>query len=165
MNADSNVMEHFPAPLSNEQSQQLANKLMQLIAERGWGLWAVEHKESGKLMGFTGLHLSDVALPIRPSFKHPGIEINWRFLSDYWGSGYANEAANAVLTFAFEELNVSQIISYTALSNLKSQRLMERIGLSKQQHFNHPALANNHPLAEHVLYTISQAEFKKQSCK
>ena len=152
MNADPEIMRYFPKLLSPELSDVIANKCQQLISDNGWGFWAVSLKDSFKksdtFIGFVGLNDTHADLPFAPS-----VEIGWRLHKEYWGQGYATEAAQASLKFAFEKLHLNEVVAFTAVINKPSQRVMERIGMTNTQHnFYHPALKPNHPLAEHVLY-------------
>lgn len=152
MNADPEVMRYFPKLLSAELSNAIANKCQQLISDKGWGFWALSLKDrvknSDTFIGFVGLNDTHAELPFAPS-----VEIGWRLRKEYWGQGYATEAAQASLQFAFEELHLNEVVAFTAAVNKPSQRVMERIGMTNIQHnFYHPMLKPNHPLAEHVLY-------------
>ena len=152
MNSNTKVMEYFPSKLSVNESNTFAEKITNLISERGWGLWAVEEKESNKFIGFTGLHEVGNDLPFSPA-----IEIGWRLSDKYWGKGYATEAAFKVLEFAFAELELKEIVSFTSKINLKSIAVMERIGMSNTNcNFLHPKIVDAHPLQEHVLYKINK---------
>lgn len=105
-------------------------------------------RPGGELLGYTGLH--------RVTFDGPlygRVEIGWRLRSDMWGNGYATEAARSCLHYASLS-KMESIISFTALSNLRSQRVMQRLGMTRLQEFDHPALPTGHPLRRHVLYMI-----------
>ncbi len=108
INSDPVVMEYFPNTLSVSESNKMSDKIISLIFQRGWGFWAVEEKQQHKFIGFVGLHTPIPELPFSPC-----VEIGWRLAKEYWGNGYATEAANAVLSVAFKELNVSQVYSFT----------------------------------------------------
>ena len=97
--------------------------------------------------------------PTQFSFS-PCVEIGWRLDQAFWGKGYAPEAANAALAFAFDQLKLEKVVSFTTLDNKKSQKVMEKIKMRKITEFQHPALDINHPLSWHVLYEISKQEFK-----
>jgi RimJ/RimL family protein N-acetyltransferase len=149
MNADAEVMEFFPHPLTMEQSFALLEKLRKGIDERGWGLWAVEIGH--ELAGLTGL--------AEPSFHThftPCIEIGWRFQRRFWGHGYALEAAQTALRFAFTSLRLREVVSFTARLNVRSERLMQRLGMIHlpTDDFEHPLLPVGHTLRGHVLYRI-----------
>jgi len=149
MNADPEVMKYYPSTLTTNESNQLADQLREIIQSRGWGLWALELKASGEFIGYTGLHDIDDQLPFAP-----GIEIGWRLSKEFWGKGYATEAAKEVLRFALISLQQEKIFSFTSMANNRSVSLMERIGMKDtDSNFDHPSLSNNKKLAEHVLFT------------
>ncbi|ERN42067.1 acetyltransferase, including N-acetylase of ribosomal protein [Rubidibacter lacunae KORDI 51-2] len=151
MNADSRVMEYFPAPLSTEESNALAKRCRERIQNCGWGLWAVELKSTAEFIGFVGLsHAPDVL-----SFA-PCIEIGWRLNYSAWGHGYATEAARAALRVGFEELNLSTIVSFTAIGNRRSRAVMERLGMTRSSTFLHPKVSPSSGLQLHVLYRIAR---------
>src|SRR5262245_55916041 len=119
MNADAEVMKFFPHPLTRDESLASFQRLKGNIEERGWGLWAVaiDHE----FAGLTGL-----AEPTFEAHFTPCVEIGWRFHRRFWGQGYALEAARVALRFAFENLNLREVVSFTARVNERSQRLMQR---------------------------------------
>ncbi|MEC5209557.1 RimJ/RimL family protein N-acetyltransferase [Psychrobacter sp. PL15] len=161
MNTDPEVMRYFPKLLSAAVSDSIANKCQQLIKDNGWGFWAVSLKDSSEnsdtFIGFVGLNDTHADLPCAPC-----VEIAWRLRKDYWGQGYATEAAHAALKFAFDALVLDEVVAFTAVINKRSQLLMERIGMSNtQDNFYHPALSPSHPLAEHVLYKITQQQWQE----
>ena len=157
MNADPAVMEHFPAVLDRAASDALIDRIEAGFERNGFGLWAVERLDSGRFIGFVGLAVpSFTAHFTSPHGSEPGpaVEIGWRLAADAWGNGYASEAASAVLAYGFGTVGLSEIVSFTARSNVRSQRVMERIGMVRDEagDFRHPALPDDHPLAPHVLY-------------
>lgn len=155
MNADPEVMRYFPAPLTAQESDQLADRIEAAFAARGWGLFAVELKSERRFLGFTGLS--------RPGFEAwftPCVEIGWRLARDVWGQGIASEAAAAVLPYAFEVVGLPELVSFTTRSNLPSRRVMEKIGMHYEAAFDHPNLPPQHPLRPHVLYRLRAAEWK-----
>lgn len=157
MTADPQVMRYFPAVLSQEESNQMADKLAALITEKGWGFWAVEQKQRAEFIGFVGLHEQTQQIP-----GAPFIEIGWRLSRQYWRQGYAAEAANRALAFAFDELKQSSVYAFTTKQNLPSRGLMEKLGLlNTGQDFNHPALDSDHPLKRHCLYQITESEWRR----
>ena len=149
MNANAEVMEFFPNPLTREQSRVMFDKLRSLIDERRWGLWAVEIQ--GELAGFTGL-----AKVVFAAHFTPCVEIGWRFHRKFWGQGHATEAARIALRFAFQDLRLEEVVSFTSLLNKRSQRVMERLGMTTnpKDNFQHPNIPAGHRLSEHVLYRI-----------
>ena len=149
MNADAEVMEFFPQPLTLDESVVAFQKLRQSIDERGWGLWAVEIDH--QLAGFTGL-----AQPNFEAHFTPCTEIGWRFRRKFRRQGYALEAARVALRFAFEDLRLREVVSFTARLNERSQRLMHQLGMrhSLPDDFEHPKLPVGHILRPHVLCRI-----------
>ncbi|GBU13801.1 GCN5 family N-acetyltransferase [Enterobacterales bacterium] len=156
MNADPKVMEYFPATLTREQSDDMAQRCSALIAERGWGIWALETREDGKFIGFLGLHTPGYNLPFTPC-----VEIGWRLCADAWGKGLASEAARAAFDVGFNRLNLNEIVAFTALPNIRSQALMQRMGmsLSPDENFDHPAVEAGSWLQEHCLYRLHRDDW------
>ncbi|MDO4231816.1 MAG: GNAT family N-acetyltransferase [Lautropia sp.] len=151
MNADPRVMEWFPACLGQAESDALADRCQALIAERGWGFWAAELKETKAFIGFVGLHVPSPELPFSPC-----VEIGWRLAADYWGKGLATEAAHAALAFGFERLGLDEIVSFAVAGNQRSRAVMERLGMREAGVFGHPALPADSPLREHCLYCLGR---------
>ncbi len=155
LNADPSVMEYFPKPLSRQESDDMADKIRSLISERGWGFWAVEFKSNGDFIGFTGLHTPKETLPFSPC-----VEIGWRLSKKFWGFGYAPEAAREALRFAFNRLELDEVVSFTTLHNARSQSVMRNIGmLNSNRNFMHPDIDPGSGLSEHVLFNISRARW------
>jgi len=157
MNADPRVMRHFPALLSRAESDAMADRCQALIEERGWGFWAVELKASGAFIGFVGLHTPSATLPFSPC-----VEIGWRLAADYWGQGLASEAARAALEVGFGRLDLSEILSFTAVENRRSRAVMERLGMRESEEFEHPGGPVGHPLRRHCLYRLDRERFAAQ---
>jgi RimJ/RimL family protein N-acetyltransferase len=147
MNADAEVMEFFPKPLSKAESAEFFVLIRARADERGWGFWAVE--VDGAFAGFTGLSEPRFATHFTPC-----VEIGWRFRREYWGRGIAYAAALEAELFAFKNLKLPELVSFTAAINTRSRRLMERLGFARNEHddFQHPSLPNDSPLSQHVLY-------------
>lgn len=155
VNADSRVMEHFPAVLDAAASDAMIDRIEAGFEREGFGLWAVERRDNGEFIGFVGL--------AKPSFtahftspEHPVVEVGWRLAVDAWGHGFASEAARAALQFGFEQLGLTEIVSFTARQNERSQAVMRRIGMtySAEEDFAHPALDEDHRLSQHVLFRL-----------
>ncbi|MEO7762533.1 MAG: GNAT family N-acetyltransferase [Casimicrobiaceae bacterium] len=156
MNADPRVMEHFPATLSAEQSDAFAERCISAIDERGWGLWAAEIGGGAPFIGFIGLAIAGPDLPCSGA-----IEVGWRLAAAHWGKGYASEGAQAALRYAFDELEVPEIVSFTAIGNRRSQAVMERLGMDRDpEGFEHPRVPEGNPVRPHVLYRLSRAAWR-----
>ncbi|MFD1217656.1 GNAT family N-acetyltransferase [Microbulbifer celer] len=150
MNADPRVMEFFPALLSREESDAAIDRQITHIEKYGWGFWAVERLEDHQFIGFVGIKNVGDELPFAPA-----VEIGWRLAVDFWGKGYATEAACASLQIGFEQLKLKEIVSFTALNNMRSRSVMEKIGMVDTcKTFLHPSLSDEHPLQEHCLYQL-----------
>jgi RimJ/RimL family protein N-acetyltransferase len=153
LNADAEVMEHFPSPLTRAQSDGLADRIQARFAAQGYGLWAVEIPDEAPFIGFVGLMHVPEEMPFAPA-----LEVGWRLARPYWGRGLAYEGAQAALAFAFTELEVAEVVAYTAQRNVRSRRLMERLGMyhDTDADFEHPGIAPGSPLAPHVLYRLAR---------
>jgi len=149
LNADPAVMEHFPCVLSQEASDQLIDLYEAAFCRDGFGFWAVTARDSSGLLGMTGLGRVDW-LPQ----CFPAIEIGWRFARSAWGNGYATEAARAALIFGHRDVGLPEIVSFTAATNIRSQRVMQRIGMARDEagDFDRPGLPQDHRLRRHVMY-------------
>ena len=148
MNSDPLVMEFFPSTLSEAESRHLFDSINQRTHQNGFGFWACELKATRDVIGFVGLNE-----PTDSFYFSPCIEIGWRLRSQYWRQSYAKEAASTVLHFAFETLQLDQVVAFTAITNIPSQGLMQALGMTKlPENFLHPRLPEDHILAEHVVY-------------
>ena len=155
MNADPAVMEFFASPPSPAASDASIDAWQAQFAAQGWSNWAVELRESSEFVGFTGL-----SVPRRTFSFSPCVEVGWRLARRFWGRGFATEAARAALRVAFERLSLSEIVSFTAVGNLRSRAVMERIGMrNTNQDFEYPGIIEGHPLRLHCLYRITRAEW------
>ena len=151
MNADPEVREHFPDLLTREQSAASVARFQAELDRRGYGWWAVEVLATGEFIGFTGLDPVDDGMPFT------GVEIGWRLARSAWGHGYATEAALACLAFGFETLELPEIVAVTTTTNLRSQAVMRRIGMTRDpaDDFDDPNVPDG-PLRRHVLYRIGR---------
>ncbi len=155
MNLDAEVMRHFPALVSAEQTKAGVDIWCQQFANKGWSNWAVELLATGEFIGFIGLSIPRRQLPFSPC-----VEIGWRLKRTAWGQGYATEGARQCLRVGFERLGLDEIVSFTARTNLPSIAVMQRIGLrNAHADFEHPAVPQGHVLRPHCLYKISRAQW------
>ncbi len=159
MNSDPEVMRYFPSLIDEAQSRASIEFWMNQFSERGWSNWAVELKDTGEFIGFVGLWTPKLTMPFSPC-----VEIGWRLARRFWRQGYATEGAKASLKVGFEQLGLSEVVSYTALSNTPSRAVMERIGMrNTARDFDHPAVPIGHPLRRHCLYKITREEWARSS--
>ena len=154
MNADPVVMEHFPSLLTRDQSETMADRIEAGFVRDGFGLWAVELPGAAPFLGFVGLAPVDLEARFTPA-----VEVGWRLARCWWGRGYATEAGRAVLSFGFNDLALDEIVSFTARSNDRSQRVMARLGMTTEpaDDFEHARLSADDPLRPHVLYRVSRS--------
>ena len=152
MNQDPKVMAFFPATLNSDATKALVKRIREHFNTHGFGLFAVEIKATGELIGFVGL-----MIPTFSAHFTPCVEIGWRIASAYWKQGYATEAAKMVLHLAFEQYGLKEVVAFTAAVNLPSIAVMKKIGLQHdpRDDFDHPKLVKTHPLSRHVLYRLS----------
>lgn len=148
INRDMRVMKYFPALLSEAETEVFYNRIQDEFERVGWGLYAVELKDSGQFIGYVGLH----EIGFDADFT-PGIEIGWRLAADHHNHGYATEAAEEVLKLA-KRNGIVRLYSFTATVNKPSERVMRKIGMERMGEFDHPRLSPDSPLSRHVLYGI-----------
>ena len=151
MNANPKVMEYFPTPMSREASIAHLERISDHWEANCFGLLDIEHRQTGQMIGFTGLTIPTYSVPASPC-----VEIGWRITPDAWGKGLAFEAAKACLKWGFEKLDLKEIVSFTYKGNIPSRRLMERLGMNrnKTDDFDHPLLPADSVLLRHVLYRL-----------
>ena len=137
LNADPQVMEFFPRVLDRTESDAMAARIRKGLALSGYGLWAVKVCGITPFIGFVGL-----SVPQFEAHFTPCVEVGWRLARQYWGNGYATEAARAVLEFGFRQLELAEIVSFTVPANQRSRSVMERIGMtySPDDDFENPRI-------------------------
>jgi len=158
LNADPGVMAHFPDIMSHAQSAAHLTRMQDHWSENGFGLFALNRKDDGEFIGFTGLTHPSYETPFTPC-----VEVGWRLNSAAWGKGYALEAAQTCLNWGFKTLGLEEIVSFTSRDNLRSIALMKRLKMQSnaQEDFEHPMLATGHRLSWHVLYRIQNPRAKR----
>jgi len=159
LNADPLVMQHFPKPLTRDESDELIAQDEAHFDAHGFGFWAVEVKDGAPLIGFLGL--------ARPSYETPFtpcVEIGWRLAREHWGQGYASEGARLALAYGFDALGLDEIVSFTVAANTRSWAVMERLGMQRDRacDFDHPLLPDGHVLRRHVLYRLRRAAWAQR---
>ena len=157
LNADERVMEHFSNTLSRAESDEFVARIRKHFAGHGFGHWAVELPGVAPFIGFVGL-----AIPRFEAHFMPAVEIGWRLARAHWNKGYATEAARAAVSYGFDTLGLAEIVSLTAVENLPSRRVMEKIGMTHDPagDFDHPSLPSGHRLERHVLYRLGASTTK-----
>lgn len=149
MNADPEVREYFPDVLTREQSEASVARFQAALDQRGWGWWAVEVRATGEFIGFTGLDPVDEDMPFT------GVEVGWRLARPSWGHGYATEAALAAVAHGFDSLGLTEILAVTTATNLRSQAVMRRIGMTRDPSDDFDDLTvPEGPLRRNVVYRL-----------
>lgn len=150
MNQDPEVMQYFPNPYSQADSLRLYQGIQNEVKAYGYSLWAVEEKDSQEFVGLVGLHHSD----LRIFAGKEVVEIGWRLRKEFWNRGYATEAAQACLDFAFQQADLSEVYSFTPLLNQLSQKVMQKLSMEFVKEFDNEKVPGDSPLYRHVLYRI-----------
>jgi RimJ/RimL family protein N-acetyltransferase len=151
--ADPVVMQHFPSVLNRAAAEAQMDIFAAELDERGYAPWAVEVKGGPHFVGFVGLHDAEAVL------GRPAVEVGWRLAAAHWGHGYAPEGARECLRYAFEALGLDEVVSFTVPANANSRRVMEKIGLTLVDEFDHPRLAGSRH-QRHVLYRITVDDWR-----
>ncbi|HEX4162388.1 MAG TPA: GNAT family N-acetyltransferase [Acidimicrobiales bacterium] len=155
------VVESLGSSPSRAESDDMIERFSAEMVGEGWGLWAVgeagarggsagaSDAAGSAFVGMVGLHRVRPEIPCAPA-----VEIGWRLHPDFWGQGYATEAASAALRFGFEEAGLREIVAFTTTVNARSQAVMEHIGMVRdvEGDFDHPSVPEGSPLRRHVLY-------------
>jgi anti-anti-sigma factor len=149
LNADPAVMEYLLTALTVAESDALVDRIEARFDEYGYGLWAAEVPGIAPFIGFVGLS------PVGADFPGgPAVEVGWRLAHRHWGMGYATEGARAALRYGSEVFGIDEFVSFTSKLNLRSQRVMRRLGMNRRARddFDHPSIPPGNPLRPHVLY-------------
>ena len=156
MNSDARVMEFFARSLSRVESDAMVDRIQMHFSERDFGLWAIEVPGVAPFIGFAGL-----AVPGFSAHFTPCVEVGWRLAFEHWGHGYATEAAQLALGYGFGTLALSDVVSFTSVTNQRSRAVMERLGMRRDpaDDFDYPALPEGHPLRRHVLYRLGSGSY------
>ena len=149
MNSDPVVMRHMPWLNTPAQSDAAVDRIVSHFERYGFGLWAVALRYDGTFIGFTGLQ----HVPFQAPFT-PAVEIGWRLRAEYWGRGFATEAARYVLHKAFTDFQLKEIVAMTTSENSASIRVIEKLGMQRDKNsdFMHPLIPEDHRLCPHILY-------------
>jgi len=154
-------MEFMPGPLSRAESDSLVDRIEAHFREHGFGLCAVELRQDHSCIGFIGL-----AIPGFQAKCTPCVEVGWRLSADHWGHGLVTEGSREIVRYAFEIIGLHELVSFTVPANLRSRRVMEKLGMTHNpsDDFDHPNLPEGHPLRRHLLYRLQRSEFETGTC-
>lgn len=150
-------MRYNPSLLSRDESAALLVRSRLHIVRHGFGLWALERKDSEAFIGYCGLAWCALPLPT------PAVELLWAVACDQWGQGLVHEAAHAVLQYAFGELELPEVVACAAQINEPARQLMEGLGMCAEPatSFGHPELTPEHPLHPQVLCRLQRDDWRQ----
>jgi 3-dehydroquinate dehydratase/shikimate dehydrogenase len=158
MNGDAVVMEYYPSRLDEKASVKLAKHFQEHIDKKKYGFFAVENKKTGAFMGFAGVSSVPSKMPFAPAK-----EMAWRLDYDYWGNGYAREAAQGILSYVFDEQELTDIVAYCSEENVRAQKALLALGFSKDsdEDFKFPGKVQDGAPTEYVLFRLDREKFEK----
>lgn len=110
----------------------------------GFGVFAVELLGSGELIGAVGLSVPEYLPEVLPA-----VEISWRLGRQFWGQGYASEAAQACLEFALQDRGLDRVIAVNRLGNEASENVIGKLGMAAERETRHPEYG--HALTVHAI--------------
>ena len=111
-------------PRSREKSQATIDAILSHWNKHGFGIWALDHKERGQLIGWCGLQFLD---------KTPEVEVAYLLDKPYWGAGLATECALASLQYGFDQLKLDRIVAIARPENVASYRVMDKVGMKYER--------------------------------
>lgn len=158
LNCDEQVMRFFPYRRTRPEADAVMDDMAGKYTRQGFCFGAVERIETGDCIGICGINPTTLIA----AFPNGSVEIGWRFLPEYWGKGYATESAVAWRDHAFKTLELPELVSFAVVSNHASHTVMERIGMTRQQHwdFDHPGVPPTHPdLIRHSVHLLTRQEW------
>lgn len=162
LNADPEVMGYLLGPIDRAKSDAQIQSFIEHFDREGYGRWAVEVPGVVPFIGMVGITVMPYATPFTPA-----VEVAWRLARAHWGRGFATEAAQAALGFGFEQAGLEEIVSITVAANLRSQAVMQRLGMTRDLagDFDHPNVPAGHPLQRHVLYRMSRIAWHERALR
>jgi RimJ/RimL family protein N-acetyltransferase len=159
MSEDADVMEYLRPLATRDASDAWIDFQINHQSSHGFCLWAVESRSSGIFMGAVGL--------LRVGFVArftPAVEVGWRLTRQFWGQGFAVEAARASLQFGFEQIRLTEVVAHASIRNVRSRHVMAKLGMSHDsvEDFDHPRISESDPLRRQVLYRLTRAAWVSQ---
>jgi len=153
INADPDVMTYFAAPMTLAETDEAMARYNMQLERDGFTMFAAEHRETGDLAGVLGMQIMRTVVPDLPQ---PAVEIGWRLGREFHGQGLATEGARAIVEFAFQQLDMPEVVAITAVGNAASRHVMEKLGMTYRPKldFDHPLVPAGHPHQRHVLYAL-----------
>ncbi|NQX85698.1 MAG: GNAT family N-acetyltransferase [Flavobacteriaceae bacterium] len=149
INADFRVMEYFPFVLNKADTKASIQSYQEHYDTYGYNYFAVETLSNKEFIGFIGM-----AFQTYKSKYTPATDIGWRLKPSAWGNGYATEGAKRCLEYAFKALELERVIAICTINNINSERVMQKIGMTKLGNFKHPKLKDYPDYEDCLCYEI-----------
>lgn len=127
------AMRYYPALKDRRETEEWIATNLRRYVEDGVGLWIVELKDSGRFIGQCGLTMQEVEGRRDP-------EVGYLFLREFWGQGFATEAAAAAIDYGFRRQGHERIICLAGVDNLPSRRVAERLGMGLEREISRKGL-------------------------
>jgi RimJ/RimL family protein N-acetyltransferase len=152
---DPNVKRFFPSVPSRTEANDYFERFRAIYDRHRYSLFAAELKASERMIGTVGM------LPMRAEInamlpKPAPAEIGWTLDKSVWGKGLAPEGARACIEYAWNHLNMNELVAFTYVGNDPSRRVMEKLGMTFEGEFNHPLVPPEHHLNRHFLFRITK---------
>ena len=157
MNQDVEVMRYFPKIPSADANRKFILRMQEQYKSDRFCYFVIELLETQDWIGFTGLSIPQFDAPVTPC-----VDMGWRFKKEYWGKGFATEAAKRSMQYAFEELKLCELKAIAPLVNQPSIAVMERIGMTKERDFVHPLLDKDSVLNPCTCYHIKKDVYESE---
>ena len=150
LHGDPKVRQYFPNVLDRDGAKALMQSFASVDAAQGYAFLPLFLRQTDTFVGHIGL------MPVKHDFgpdrPYSGVEIGWALAPHHWRKGYATEMGHALIAYARDTLRLSDLVSFTALVNRRSEAVMKRLGFQVWGEFDHPNIATDHVLCRHVLY-------------
>ena len=150
ISSDPDVMEFFQAIATKIQTVEFIDRMKLMCIEKGYCYFAVDQLKDEGFIGFIGLCYQTYESQFTPS-----VDIGWRLNKKYWNNGLATEGAKKCLDYGFNKIGLNKIIATTPIINVKSIRVMEKIGMAKLTEFKHPRVQSDNKISDCVCFEIS----------
>ena len=152
--ADPIVRRFYPSTLTTSETDAMIDRMAAGISRDGYGFFVAERKSDSAMIGHVGISPMQDYLALK---GNPRLEVGWLLGKEFWGQGYAPEAARACLDYAWDHLKADEVVAFTAVVNEPSRRVMEKIGMKRdpQGDFEHPKVPQGSPLRAHMLYRVA----------
>ena len=152
ISSDPDVMEFFPAIATKIQTVEFIYRMKLMYIEKGYCYFAVNQLKDESFIGFIGLCYQTYESQFTPS-----VDVGWRLNREYWNNGFATEGAKKCLDYGFNKLGLKKIIATAPIINIKSIRVMKKVGMERLTEFKHPRLKSDKQLEDCVCYEINNS--------